>query len=97
MYKSIFRKNKNIKEATSPDLKKDVLNRPIEFRYQMLGRFIRDADYFFKNPSPKHLWAGDPIEHADNMLALYATFSNSEKPTWLTDKELKAYVYKLKS
>jgi len=90
-YKSIF------KEAISKDLKKDVLDRDITFRYQMLGRFISDADYYFRNPHPKHLWAGDPIEHADNMIALYNTFSKSEKPEWLTDKELKKYVDKLKS
>jgi hypothetical protein len=90
-YKRIF------KEEISKNLKKDVLDRPLEFRYQMLGRFKADADYYFRNPSPKHLWAGDPIEHANNMIAVYNTFSKDEKPEWMTDKELKKYVIKLKS
>ena len=85
------------KEDISKDLKKDVLNKPLKFRYQMLSRFQQDADYFFRNPHPKYLWAGDPTEHADNMVALWDTFSNSEKPEWLTVKELKNYVNKLKS
>ena len=85
-----------LKEA-SKDLKKDVLDKPLEFRYQMLGRFQQDADYYFRNPHPKYLWALDPIEHADNMVALYNTFSKEEKPKWLTDKQLKNYVNKLKS
>jgi hypothetical protein len=90
-YKKIF------KEAISKDLKKDVLDRPLEFRYQMLGRFQQDADYYFRNPSPKHLWASDPIEHADNMIALYNTFKRSEYPKWFTTRQLQSYVIKLKS
>lgn len=85
------------KEEISKDLKKDVLNKSSEFRYQMLSRFQQDADYFFGNPDPKYLWARDPIEHADNMIAVYNTFKGDEKPKWLTDKELKYYVNKLKS
>lgn len=84
------------KEAISKDLKKDVLDKPLDFRYRMLGRFQSDADYYFRNPSDKHLWAGNPIEHADNMQAVYDTFSDKEKPKWLTDKELKDYIKKLK-
>ena len=63
----------------------------------MLGRFVSDTDYYLKNPSPKHLWAGDPIEHADNMIALYNTFSGKEKPEWLTVKQLNKYVILLKN
>ena len=86
----------SIQETMSKNLKKDVLNQSLEYRYKMLDRFVQDADYYFKNTHPKHLWAGDPIEHADNMIAIYNSFSNSEKPDWLTDKELKNYVDKLK-
>ena len=85
-----------LNEAISKDLKKDVLNRPLKHRYMMLSRFQADADYYFRNPQPKHLWAGDPIEHADNMIAVYNTFSKEEKPEWLTDTQLKDYVKKLK-
>jgi len=84
------------KEEISKDFKKDVLDHDLTFRYQMLGKFQRDADYYFRNPSPKHLWAGDPITHADNMIALYNSFSKSEKPEWLSDRQLKDYVNKLK-
>jgi hypothetical protein len=85
------------KEDTSENLKHDILDKPLEYRYQMLDRFKQDANYYFKNPHPKHLWAGDPIEHADNMIALYKTFRGNEKPEWLTVLELKSYVNKLKS
>ena len=88
---------KYFKEEVSKDFKKDVINKPLEFRYQMLGRLQQDAEYYFKHPNPKHLWALDPIEHADDMVALWNSFSNSEKPEWLTVKQLNDYVKKLKS
>ena len=85
------------KEEISEDFKKNVLDRGLEFRYMMMDRLKQDAEYYFRNPSDKHLWALNPIEHADDMIALYNSFSHSEKPKWLTDKELKTYVTKLKS
>ena len=90
-------KEESVEESISKNLKTDVLNKPLKYRYQMLGRFQMDADYYFKNPHPKHLWSLDPIKHADNMIALYNTFSKEEQPDWLTDQQLKDYVKKLKS
>ena len=60
----------SIQETMSKNLRKDVLNKPLNYRYQMLDRFVQDADYYFTHPSPDNLWAGDPVEHADNMIAI---------------------------
>ena len=96
MREKFTRYERRFEETISKELK-NVLSGDLEYRYQMLGRFKSDADYYFRNPHPKHLWAGDAEEHADNMLAIYKSFKPSEKPEWLTDKELKKYVDKLKS
>lgn len=85
-----------LQEKISDNLEKDVLKRDINFRYQMLARFVADAEYYlYTSKHPKYLWSLDPIDHADNMIALYNSFSRSEKPEWLTEKQLKQYVKEL--
>jgi len=78
------------------DFKKDVLDRPLEFRYQMLGRFVHDVEAYSHNHFDRSLWSGDPITHAENMTALYNSFSKSEKPKWLSDSQFKHYIDILK-
>ena len=86
-------------DGTSCNLKKFVLDKPETFRYQMLSRFQMDADYFFGNgaQNPGVLWAGDPVEHANNMIAVWNSFPEDAKPKWMTKEELDEYVEKLKT
>ena len=86
---TLFQK-KRIRE-TSENFYEDVLSRPDDFRYMMLGRFIRDCEYYLQNPNQKHLWSGDAISHADNMLELYNSFPEDKKPEWLSRDKLTEY------
>ena len=81
---------KRIRE-TSENFYEDVLSRPDDFRYMMLDRFIRDCEYYLQNPNQKHLWSGDAISHADNMLELYNSFPEDKKPEWLSRDKLTEY------
>lgn len=90
----LIEKGDIVKESVSSDIIK-IAKRELTFRYQMLSRFIEDTKYYLKTRSPKHLWSLDPIDHADNMLFLYDSFSKNEKPEWLTQKELDYYVKEL--
>ena len=67
------------------------------FKYMMLARFITDVDAFLSEFYPNnHLWAKDAVEHAYNMVAVWKSFRRREKPQWLTKKELRNYVKRLK-
>ncbi|PGK52555.1 hypothetical protein CN918_25700 [Priestia megaterium] len=59
-----------------------ALDDALEFKYQMLGRLIRDCKYYlgYGNKKPKHLWAGDEIKHIEEMKKIYNSFTEDEKP-----------------
>lgn len=64
-----------------------------KFRYMMLSRTKQDCDYYlgYGNRSANHLWAGDEKRQIENMKALWNSFSDEDKPEWLTWDELSEY------
>ena len=75
-----------------------ILNKSAQFRYMMLSRFVGDTKYYLENSrSERTLWSGNAAEHADNMVRLYDSFSEDEKPEWLTKSELDRYVKELRA
>lgn len=75
-----------------------ILNNSAQFRYMMLSRFVGDTKYYLANGrSERTLWSGNAAEHADNMVRLYDSFSEDEKPEWLTKSELDRYVKELRA
>lgn len=67
-----------------------------KYKYMMLSRHEMDADAYLSEFYPhNHLWAGDAIEHAYNMVAIWKSFRRREKPQWLTKKRLRGYVKQL--
>lgn len=70
-----------------------VLSRDKHFRYQLLDRMRSDCDYYlgYGNRHPKYLWAGSEKEQIDTMKALWLSFSEENKPEWLTLERIEAY------
>jgi len=64
-----------------------------EFEYELLGRLKSDCDYYlgYGNRHSKHLWAGNEVDHIAKMEELWNSFSEEDKPEWLTWKQIQAY------
>lgn len=64
-----------------------------KFRYMMLSRMKSDCDYYlgYGNRNAGQLWADDENAQIDNMKALWNSFSEEDKPEWLTWEELLEY------
>jgi hypothetical protein len=70
-----------------------ILQSEEKFRYQLLSRMQQDCDYYLGNgnKSAKHLWAGNVTEQIETMKAIWNSFSQDEKPEWLTLEEILQY------
>lgn len=71
----------------------DVLSCEESFRYQMLDRHKMDCNYFlgWGNRQLSRLWAGNVIDHIQNMKDLYNSFPYDKKPEWLTYEQILQY------
>lgn len=78
------------------------------FNYMMLSRLQSDSDYvlghfsnFCKRSLPESsiinaLWGDSINHHFSEMYRLYDSFSEEEKPQWLSRKQIDEYKYKIK-
>ena len=68
-----------------------------KFRYMMLSRMKQDCDYYFGNggQNPNCLWAQDEKAQIENMVALWRTFDQDDKPEWLTWGDIIFYALKM--
>lgn len=71
----------------------DVLQSDLTFRYMLLGRLQSDCEYYlnYGNRNTNRLWAGDESRQIKLMKRLHDSFSEEEKPEWLTMEEIIAY------
>lgn len=71
----------------------DVLQSDLTFRYMLLGRLQSDCEYYlnYGNRNTNRLWAGDESRQIELMKRLHDSFSEEEKPEWLTMEEIIAY------
>lgn len=66
------------------------------FRYMMLDRMRQDCDYCIRiNGDGNCLWAGDKKSQIENMKALWNTFSEEDKPEWLTMDQIEEFARKI--
>lgn len=86
--------NKTINGAMTTE---DIVQRDKVFRYQLLDRLKSDCEYYlnYGNRSPKCLWAGNEEEQIEFMTELHNSFTEDEKPEWLTMEEIIAYSKKM--
>ena len=64
----------------------DFVGKDNRFKYMMLDRLRSDCNYFlgYGNRSDNSLWAKDRFLHIELMKAIHNSFSDREKPEWLT-------------
>ena len=64
-----------------------------EHDYRMLSRYKADCDYFLGNGNgyERHLYYGSVEEHCSQMQKLYDSFSEDEKPEWLSAEDIQKY------
>lgn len=70
-----------------------ILSRDDSFRYQLLDRMRMDCAYYlgYGNRYANRLWAGNEKEQIAYMLAIWNSFSEDQKPEWLTYEQLLEY------
>ena len=66
---------------------------PRERDYMQLSRLLMDCKYFLGNGNgcEGHLYYQEVNGHCDEMKKLYESFSDEDKPQWLTLKQIEEY------
>ena len=74
-----------------------MLTREDSFRYQLLSRLKMDCDYYlgYGNRKQSTLWAEGEKEQIATMKMLWNSFSDEDKPEWLTWEEILEYERKM--
>ncbi len=76
---------------------KSSQKKPIEkekkFQYQMLDRLRNDCDYYlgYGDRNPGVLPSSDERKHIETMKDIWKSFSDTEKPEWLTWEQILDY------
>lgn len=70
-----------------------------EYDYMMLNRLKSDCDYFLGhgNRNERHLWAHGVEAQINKMREIYNSFSDEDKPEWLTAEQIDEYERKMLS
>lgn len=74
-------------------------NTDLEYRYMLLDRLKQDCEYFLGNGNgnAEHsLWAKDINEQIAKMKELYNSFTDDQKPEWITMEDIDNYEKKMK-
>ena len=74
-------------------------NKDLEYRYMLLDRLKQDCEYFLGNGNgnTEHsLWAKDINEQIEKMKEIYNSFSEEEKPDWITLEDINNYEKRMK-
>ena len=74
-------------------------NTDLEYKYMLLDRLKQDCEYFLGNGNgnAEHsLWAKDIDEQIEKMKEIYNSFSEEEKPDWITLEDINNYEKRMK-
>lgn len=87
------------KSFENTQFEKEYCTKDKKFRYMLLDRMRMDCDYELGNGKiyGGHLWAGNAEEQIKDMISLWKSFPEDEKPEWLTLEELNKYSIELTS
>lgn len=96
-----FNENVNIKNRYG-DLQEYILvadekENPRKYDYMMLDRLRMDCDYFLGNGNGflGHLYYKDIDKHIEEMKKIYESFSDNEKPQWISLEDIENYKEKM--
>ncbi|MFS1519526.1 LPD11 domain-containing protein [Bacillus sp. SCS-151] len=69
------------------------INQEDRFNYLLLDRLRSDCEYYLRsgNRNANNLWAKNEKEQIKKMKELYNSFSDNEKPEWLTYEQILQY------
>lgn len=86
-------KYSNLEEYITETLKSEQRENPRKFDYMMLDRLRSDCDYFLGNGNGYlgHLYYKDIDRHIEEMKKIYESFSEQEKPEWISLQEIENY------
>lgn len=73
--------------------KYNVLQYENTFRYRLLSRLQMDCNYYLGNGNRnvKYLWAENEADQIEVMKELHESFSDEDKPEWLTWDDILNY------
>lgn len=74
-------------------------NTDLEYKYMLLDRLKQDCEYFLGNGNgnAEHsLWAKDIDKQIEKMKEIYNSFSEEEKPDWITLEDINYYEKRMK-
>lgn len=84
-------------QSIYPDAEIEYINKfqrvPRELDYMMLSRYKMDCNYFlgYGNCYEGHLYYGSVTKQIEEMKKLYDSFSDEDKPEWLTMEQIEDY------
>ena len=78
---------------TTNEIKREIASYDNKFKYMLLSRMQSDCNYYlgYGNRCVDFLWATSVEEHIKYMKIIHDSFSESEKPQWLTIEEIEKY------
>ena len=97
--KDLENKLKMVRNAINyPKNKKVENNTNLEYNYMLLDRLKQDCEYFLGNGNGNvdTLWAKDIDEQIAKMKELYNSFTDDEKPEWITIDDINNYGKEMK-
>ena len=97
--KGLENKLKMVRNAINyPKNKKVENNTNLEYNYMLLDRLKQDCEYFLGNGNGNvdTLWAKDIDEQIAKMKELYNSFTDDEKPEWITIDDINNYEKEMK-
>ena len=86
----------NLKESIDTS---EYTHKDSKFKYMLLDRLKQDCEYFLGNGNgaEKHLWAGNIDDQIKLMKDLYNSFSDDQKPEWISMEDIEKYEKEMKS
>lgn len=86
----------NLKESIDTS---EYTHKDSKFKYMLLDRLKQDCEYFLGNGNgaEKHLWAGNIDDQIKLMKDLYNSFSDNQKPEWISMEDIEKYEEEMKS
>ena len=71
----------------------EILQRDSKYKYMLLGRMQSDCEYYlgFGNRNQSRLWAGNEEKQIEYMKRIYESFSDGDKPQWLSMNQIQDY------
>ena len=74
-----------------------ILKTEAKYRYMLLDRLRQDCEYYFGNggKNPRNLCTGSEEEQIEEMVGIWNSFPDEDKPEWLTMEQIVDYAQRM--